>query len=436
MSEYSKKLMALTITILMLGSSLAYLFYSFFSGPEEEYLPVIQDLNTDTAYFQALEVPATIKSVNPSVLLFADTAETNIDLINSDLKKLEGFALTNASFRPGPENLMYLAELAVKNGSPQEAISFLEKNLPAKLFNPSFTLIGSVEPLGDVSLTNMDSQEEKAYSFSEPLKVFLNPGTIQGDEITATMYVTFKGPLPIEVNLIESVNLSSEPLYDSRTGFFEVASLDSSLMLSGLVDSSDYIDSNSLNSALLRIPGITESALDVSPQNFLLYLSSNESRDFSDLNSFLYSLQGKVENVSLSPFYASLSFSSIEELSSAKSAISSQALSLGLNLEVEESVSFVEGTLYFAGSDSNSAPGSTVSSIESVLSSHRIDYDLFQPGTLYLGELSDSNLSFDSNSFPAMLLPGHSVGDKALIEAKYFYSRNDAMVYDAVEEAQ
>jgi len=162
-------------------------------------------------------VNATVNEITKTYMLFSDTNNFDITVIDRDIRRIDGVSNVDSYFRLNDDasissaNYKYIATIS-GYGINQETFYEDLINATTYLENVSLMPYALIEFDHNVTFTNSDLNITKEYEYGQPqATVIIGPSTEVGDNIEVQLYVTFLGGSITQTIGEETRNLTTEP---------------------------------------------------------------------------------------------------------------------------------------------------------------------------------------------------------------------------------
>lgn len=440
------QVIALAIGIIMILSTIGFAFYAV-SDKTNSGTPAVTDIPPEQPAtemkFSAAGISAKISELMPAVKIAGQTNEYDIGKIDSSIREIKGVKTIESVFGNTVQKpLNYIATISFeKELSAQTLIQAIEKKgLVSGIDGYSFALVELPKKIVFKSESS-DLNISKEYDFSDSLSnAYVGLNSLKGDEIIVNVSATFAGSKLVDYFSVEESNITAEPI--SGTAMLEapIKSLEQGLVFSGKAFFSNVPDKNSLDAKLLQISDVNNAEIEIpsiAPKLVVSIPEALSEEKIHDLNVFVNSLGP--QNFSFSneaSFEGTIPFDIDKNLLDAKTRLEAELNAMQVqNAVVEESFGVVYGKLFLTKEDSK-VPSEQLKQL--LEDSFLKEIAIQQYGILELASIFDSNTnatsySIDSNSVPASVNPGHSIGDKVNAKITYYIVRNK-IVYIMAEE--
>jgi len=440
---------SLFIAVIMIGSIVG--FTAFYTFPDQDTGPAgdqSQIPQQPTAFgFYAENVEAEVYQELPSIMIQAETKETNISAVNSEIAGIAGIKRVSGKFEQAPYTILgtgfvYTAEIGFEANFDSDYV--LEKlKEETSLENISGSKFSLVELPKIVPMKSIDAELDLShdYNFSENLaEAIIDLGTIEGDSILVTIRATVIGNETSDLIVIESENFTAAPVTKSVELNAEVALLEQTILFqAGLLYTN--IDSiSSLEEDANAIEGIANATVFSQNPEASLSITFSEAVDetaLTEFESFLNDLNALNVSTAEDRLSTNVSFTagiSSNEFSEKLSSIEAKLSELALDAVLEEATGIVSGEVELETAEA----GQVSSKLNALFNSKGLEAEQFQPGKLSLTEIpdpdSEQTFPVENGTVQAFLKPGHSIGEQASVEVTFSLVRGLLDYAEAVEK--
>ncbi|MDD5163334.1 MAG: hypothetical protein PHD95_03955 [Candidatus ainarchaeum sp.] len=441
------QIIALAIGILMISSTIGFAFLSVTNqqpgnpdtsgNTDNTPVPPASEIK-----FKADSQKAKVVDILPLIKIFGATSEYDIQKIDASIYGITGVKKISSVFdTTSASSLTYVAEISLEPGlSPQ----MLVKEITGRkiLSSPDGVSYAVVELPKKIVFQseNSDLNLSKEYEFADSQgQALIGFGSIKGDEILVSVSATFAGSKLVNLISVEEENLTAKQLSGTASLELPIKSLEPNLVFSAKAFFSNNPASEELKSKISQIQDFNSveiEAASIAPKITLSGETALPEEQVHDLNVFVQSLNPQSASFfNQGGFSASIPFDSDANLADAKARLEAQLKTMGLeNVLAEEN----SGTLYGNVSLQQTGTGTPALQLRQVLDSYSLlEIQILQPAGLELSGIFDANANatyaIDSNSIPAQIKPGHSIGEKLKASILYYTSRGK-IIYIAAEE--
>ncbi len=437
-----RQLFALFIVLIMAASTIG--FALFYRSPDQdtgnqgnEPPPLVVE-PTEMA-FSAEGVQASVSQLLPSIKVVAETTESDFGKLSTDIYAIDGIRKVRGGFKPSPDSVLGTGFVFVGDISFETDLNtayVLEKlEQEAGLQNIEGFAIALVALPKKTMVFNQDVNISRDLNLSKNLaEAFVSFSTMEGDELLLTINATFKGNELASLSLVETLNITAEPVAKQAVLSAPIASLENRLLLEADVSGSQAYLLSDLNARANSIEGVLLADISVPDPDPVLSISSDATLVFeqlNDLNGFLYDLNAVDVSIFNEPLSVAVAFPLGTGLDEKQAALDQYLSNNGIDANVEQGTGFLFGQVELASSDSGQAASELTTLLGPVPASIR------QPGTLALQEVFDSALdkpyTVPKGRVDALLLPGHSLGETVDVNIEYSLVRGEIAYITALE---
>jgi len=460
---------SILVAVLMVGSIVGFTAFYNFPDQDQGNNDEEPDKTPTSIDFIAENVDATVFELLPSVKLQAETAETSIIEVNSQVSEVEGITRVNGRFEASSYTVLgtgfaYLVDISF---SPDLNSGYIIEKLEKEtsLEQISGYIFASLELPETISMRSTDTALDMAreHTFSRNVTdSLIGLDALKGDSLKATVTATFVGDDALNVMAFEEENLTAAPVDKNQAIEADINALESTLLFDGQAPYSAIAGLENLEADINALEEVSGSSVFVSAVSPKFSIIAGDGlivgdQNFLELESFLNNLEAETVSIENNPLSASLLFAEaipdqnfLEKLSSVEAKLTE----LGIDANVEEEKGFLSGQVSLSSWDLNlfsgdlnlfsgdlnlffadlnlvfvdlnllSVDSNMVSAgITALLGPGTTDLKFFQPGELSLREIIEEDSGkvhkVKSGKVSALLLPGHSIGGTAFVELDY-----------------
>lgn len=429
----AKNIFSLFVALVMVGSIVG--FTAFYNFPDDDSDEPIGPNSAPTALdFSAEGVEASVQELLPSINVQAETTETDVLAVNSSIYAIEGVKRVNGRFEQMPYTTLGTGYIFVgdisfdpKLGSDY-IMQALERKTSLQYVNGYKYALVKIPETVSFNSADLALGLSKDHTFAENVsEALISLDSEVGDILEVSLSAVFVGTDVTNLMAFEETNLTAEPV-EKKLGLEAlIDSLESTLIFSAEIPFSLAEEFGAIESDVNSVQGIESAAvyLPVSKPNiFLEFDIMLDGESLSSLQSFAEGLSGTFE--SQDELNALVSFEegiTVEDFLGKKAELEGKLQELEISAVLSEETGFLSGQ---AGLTSENS-GFAGNAVKKLFESRGIALELQQPGQLSISEIPDSEtgpFEVESGLVPAMLFPGHRVGDLVNVEVEYALVRN------------
>ena len=425
------------IALMLLSGAAVYLASSSQDNTTTD--PSTTPDTTPTRSLVSNELEAKVKELFPAAVIISQSRETDKTKLDESIGKLAGVRgvqsqFTNLDFNSG--NVSYLAQISLT--SDANKILFIDQLFETGLLSsPEIYFQALIETPLEVQAATEDGKTEKVLLPSNQILGYVSAYTQINDTVSGALQIVMQGTQVRNAFLFESQNITQSPKPLALSVTAPILELQPKLIVTGSMEYVPGFSESDIEAAITALPQVmgVENVLIPRKDNTLLLSLSQAGTVASDVNAFVrshamqfnaFSQEGDVLFIGLADITPTQAKAQLQ-----------QAIEGALNTNVEIQFTVPQFQLLVdvnTSSVATAVPAQAIMDYFATLDANA-SIQSYQPASLSLSALNDGNASYaiPDSKLNAYVLPGHAIGNNAMVQVSATIVRDDLIEASALE---